>query len=98
MGFKSNDCGDFIHHRDVPNDRKVIYAKFMCDCQHLKSDQYRIHLVVVGDKLYYALNSGSTADSMLETKQGDQFMSCDLKKIFLCTTMDTSEYMLFPYN
>ena len=108
-GVKANNCVDFIHHRDLPNDIKVTYANRLLDCQHLKSYQCIICLVVGGDKLDYALDAGSPAASMLETKflvnsvisdakEGSRLMICDLKDFFLCTTMDTSQYMQIPYN
>ena len=28
-GLKANNCVESIHHRDVPNDRNVTYAKFV---------------------------------------------------------------------
>ena len=68
VGVKANNCVDFIHHQDVANDRKVAYANFVCNYRPLKSDQYIILLLVGGDKLDYALDAGSPAASMLETK------------------------------
>ena len=68
VGVKENDWVDLIHHQDVPNDGKVTYANFVCDYQPLKSDQYIICLLVGGDKLDYALDSGSPIDFILETK------------------------------
>ena len=90
---KANNCVDFIHHPYVPNDRKVTYENFVYDYRPLKSDQYIIRFLVVGEKLDYTLNAGSPTDSMLETKllvnsvisdakEGAQFMSCDLKEFF----------------
>ena len=65
--FKSNDCVYFIHHLDFPNYRKVTYENFVCNYLSLKSYQYIIGLVVGRDKLDYALDTGSTTASMLET-------------------------------
>ena len=30
-GVRANDYIDFIHHRDVPNDRNITYANFVCN-------------------------------------------------------------------
>ena len=108
-GVKSNDCIDFIHNWDVPNYRKATYENFVSDYWTLKSDKYRIRLVVGGEKLDYALKDGSPADYMLETKllvnivisdakEVYRFMRCDIKDFFLCTTMDTSECIWIPYK
>ena len=43
---KANDCVDVINHKDSPNDINMNYANFVCDYRPLKSDQYRIRLVV----------------------------------------------------
>ena len=67
-GVKSNDCIDFIHHQDVPNDRKVAYENFVCYYRPLKSDPHRICLVVGEDKLDYALGDGLPVAYLLETK------------------------------
>ena len=91
--IKDNDCVNFTHPQDVPNDRKVTYAKFVCYYRPLKSDQQTISLVVGGEKLYHALDAGSPTASMIETKlffngvksgaqEGAIFMSCDLKDFF----------------
>ena len=67
-GVKFNDRFDFIHQRDVQNDRKVTYVNFVWDYRPLKSDQYRILFVVGEEKLYHTLDAGSPAASMLENK------------------------------
>ena len=96
---------EFIHHHEVPQDRKVTYANFVCDHRPLKPEPDRTRLVVGGDKLDYHDDVGSPAASMLETKllvnsviseftQGARFMSCDLKDFFLMSVMERPEYML----
>ena len=98
--FKSNYRVNFIHQRYVPNDRKFTHEKFVCDYRPLKSNQYIISLVVGGDKLDYSLKNGSPVYSMLKiqplvnsvisyAKEGYRLMRCDLKYLFVCTTMDT---------
>ena len=68
-----------------------------------------MRLVVGGDKLPYANDSGSPAANLLDTKiilnsfisqasKGARFLSCDLKDFFLTTPMATSEYMKIPYK
>ena len=91
--MKSTDCIDFIHAHEVPRDRKITYATFVCDYCPLKDEPYRIRLVVGGDKLVYNRDTGSPTTNMLETKllvnsvisdaqAGARFMSCDIKDFF----------------
>ena len=67
-GVKSTDCMEFIFKHEVPERKKVTYANFVCDHRPLKTEPFRIRLVVGGDKLEYADDTGSPAASMLETK------------------------------
>ena len=108
-GIKSNDAIDFIHKCEVPKEKKVTYANFVCDYRPLKSDPNRVRLVVGGDKLDYAFDSGSPAATLLETKimvnsvisdsdKGSRFCSMDLKDHFLATPMKEYEYMRIPYR
>ena len=99
-GFKANGCVDFIHHWDVPNDRKFTYANFVWEYWSLISDPYIIHLLVEEEKLDCALDAGSPTDYMLETKllvnsvisdakEGARLIICDPKDLFLCYIMGT---------
>lgn len=104
FGVKFTNCMTFIHHSQLPINRKVIYANFVCDHRPLKSEPWRVRLVVVGDKVEYYQDAGSPTTTILETKilvnsvisdceKGARFMSLDLKDFFLCSTMPTLEYM-----
>ena len=95
---------EFITKDQVPSNRKVTYASFVLDYRPLKSEPWRVRLVVGGDKLPYEDDAGSPAALLLETKllvnsvisdakRGAKFMSLDLKDYFLMSTMDTPEYM-----
>ena len=108
-GIKSNDAIDFIYKCEVPKEKKVTYANFVCDYRPLKSDPNRVRLVVGVDKLDYAFDSGSPAATLLETKllvnsvisdsdKGARFCSMDLKDHFLATPMKEYEYMRIPYR
>ena len=91
---KANNCVDFIHHQDFPNDRKVAYEKFVCDYRPLKSDPYIIGLVLGGEKLDYALDDGPHAALLLinsvtsDAKERAILIICDLKQFFLCFTTE----------
>ena len=108
-GIAHTDTIKFIPHASVPTDKKVTYASFVCDHRPLKSEKWRIRLVVGGDKLDYDLDSGSPATDLTETKllfnsvisdakNGARFLSMDLKDVFLHTPMAHPEYMKIPFK
>ena len=103
-GVKATDTIDFIYQHEVPLNQQVTYASFVCDYRPLKSEPYRVRLVVGGDRLSYFDDAGAPAATMLETKilinsvisgakDGARFMSVDLKDFFLATPMAKAEYM-----
>ena len=99
-----NDVMDFIFYSDVPQDRIVTYANFVCDIRPLKTEQFRVRLTVGGDRLEYPDDTASPAATLLESKlllnstisqsaQGARFMTLDIKDFFLQTFMERPEYM-----
>ena len=103
-GVEYTDTIEYIAHTEVPKNEKVTYASFVCDCRPLKDEQWRVRLVVGGDKLPYDSDSGSPTTDMIETKllinstisdadKGARFATLDLKDMFLHTKMDNPEYM-----
>ena len=98
------ECMKFIPYIEVPTTSKVTYANFVCDHRPLKTEPWRVRLVVGGDKLNYLEDTASPTTTLLETKilvnsvisdakDGARFFSCDLKDFFLATPMKTPEYM-----
>lgn len=67
-GVLHTDTIDFIDFSSVPPDRDVTYATFVCDHRPLKSDPWRVRIVVGGDRLSYNDDPRSPAASLLETK------------------------------
>ena len=101
------DTIEFIPFTDVPSNRDVTYARFVCDHRPLKAEPWRVRVVVGGDRLSYHEDPRSPAASLLETKillnsiisdakRGARFMSLDLKDCFLATPMNRPEYMKVP--
>ena len=102
---KAQDAMDFIYHNEIPTDRKVTYANFVCDYRPLKSEKFRVRMTVGGDKLDYFDNTSSPTASLVETKllinsvisdhksKNSRFCSMDLKDFFLTTPMDRAEYI-----
>ena len=93
----------------MPTDKKVTYASFLCDHHPLKDEQWRIRLVVSGNKLHYDHDVNSPTTDIVENKiifnstisdalAGARFAALDLKYIFLHTEMKESEYMKVNYK
>ena len=97
---------NFINHSKIPSNKKVTYASFVCDHRPLKSE-WRVRLVVGGDKSTCQYDTGPPAANLLETKlllnnvisdsdKGARMMTLDHKDHFLATPMQTPEYMKIP--
>ena len=68
-GIQATDTIKFIKNTTVPPNRDITYyASFVCDHRPLKSEPWRVQIVVGGDKLTYSNDTGSPAASLLETK------------------------------
>ena len=91
----------------MPTDRKVAYVSFVYAHQPLKTEPWRVRLVVSGDKLPYEADAGSPASNLIETKilvnsaisdahKCAKFLSCDLKYFFLASPRTQLEYMRVP--
>ena len=107
--IKGTDTIQFIFRHEVPADKKVTYASYVCDYRPLKDEPYRVRITVGGDKLEYPDDAGSPAANLLETKillnsvisdadKGARFMCADIKDHFLATPMDHPEYMRVQYK
>ena len=107
--MKGTDTIDFIYQNQVPTDKDVTYATFVCNYRPLKQEAYRIRITVGGDKLLYDKDAGSPAANLLETKvllnstisdanKGARFMSLDIKDHFLATPMRDPEYMRVSFK
>ena len=94
----------FILRSDIPSERKITYANFICDYRPHKSEPYCIRLTVSGDRLDCPDDTSFPAASLSEAKLllnstisdahlGARFMNMDLKDFFLSTPMERSEYM-----
>ena len=101
---KATNMIDFINKKELPERCRITFTNFVCDHHPLKTELYRVRLVVGVNRLVCGYNPGSPAAPMLETKiflniiisdaqQGDIFMRCDLKYLLLATPMLQLEYM-----
>ena len=108
-GVDHTDTIDFIYKHDVPKNKKVTYATFVCDHRPLKTEPWRVRCVVGGDKLPSPFDTSSLTASMVDTKimlnsvisdaaQGARFLGADLKDFFLGSKMKSPEYIKIPYE
>ena len=107
-GVVYQDAIDFISKNDVPKDRDITYAQFVCDHRPLKSEPWRVRIEVGGDRISYPDDPTSPACGLLETtiilnsvisnaKRGARFCTADLKDHFLGSPMQRPEYMKVPF-
>ena len=91
-----------IHKANIPRDRNVTYANFVCDLQPNKPEKHRVRMCVGGDRLTYPESPSSPAAGMTEVKllinstistKGARFATCDIKDFYLNTPMDRFEYI-----
>ena len=92
-GVSVTDTIEFILKKDVPDGEKVTYAQCVCDHRPLKFEQYRVRIVVGGDKLDCDIDSGVPITNVAEfkllinsvisdAKNSARFLSCDSKYFF----------------
>ena len=107
--MKGTDTIDFIYQHEVPQNKDITYAIFVCDYQLLKQETYWLRITVGSDCLTYEHDAGSLAANLLETKillntiisdvnKGARFISVDIKDHFLITPMWDLEYIRVKYH
>ena len=94
----------FITKDDIPFDRRddCTYGRICANYRSEKDDPYRIRLTVGGDRIKNSGACGTPTAGMLTGKTlfnsilstlNAKFMTIDIKKFYLCTPMERSEYM-----
>lgn len=92
----------FIRKDEVPSNKTVTYARFVCDIRPQKEEQERVRMTVGGDRIEYPHDvSTKTADivtakillnSTVSTHDA-RFMVMDAKNFYLGTPMPYHEFM-----
>ena len=97
----------FIQKHEVLYDKKVTYARFVCDYRPKKEEKERTRITVGGDRLDYqgevsTKTSGLTTIKLLlnsvVSSARFKFMTADVKNFHLNTLMDEPEYMKIPVS
>lgn len=94
----------FIARPQVPPDRKVTYANFICNVCPQKKETHRIRCTVGGDKLDYPGDASSPTVYILDTKvhlnsiisdarKGARYLCMDISNYYLGTPMKYYQYM-----
>ena len=102
--IKGNNTIYFIKPREVPKDRKVTYANFVCTMRPEKSETHRVRITVGGDRLDAYQDVRSPAVGITDTKlhlnstisdakNGARYSTADLKDFFLGSKMKIFQYM-----
>jgi hypothetical protein len=90
--IKGTDTCFFITKSQVPPDRQVTYANFICSIRPQKKETHRVCCTVGGDKLDYPGDASSPAVSMLDTKVHLNSVLQHQQRNALC--MEISNYYL----
>ena len=95
----------FIHHHQMPKDRKATYGRIVVDLKPHKEEQERTRLTVGGNLIDFPGDvSAKVADlttakvlfnSVVSTPKA-KFMGIDVKNFYLGTPMERYEYMFLP--
>jgi hypothetical protein len=102
--INGNDTMFFIFPHQVPGDRKVTYAQFVCTMRPGKAEEWRIRMTVGGNLLDAFQDVRSPAISLLDAKLhfnsvisdahlGARYCTGDLKDFFLQSIMLYYQYM-----
>jgi len=94
----------FIRPNQVPAGRKVTYASIVCTMRPGKSEVYRVHITVGGNRLDAYQDVRSPAVGVTDTKlhlnsvisdahRGARYCTGDIKDFFLGSEMATYQYM-----
>ena len=102
---KGTDTIKFIHHHQMPKDRKTTYASIVVSIRPEKTETHRTRLTVGGNLIDYPGDvSTDTADlttakllfnSIISTKKA-RFLGIDISNFYLNTPMKRYEYLKIP--
>ena len=97
----------FIKKSQVPLDRQVTYANFVCTVRPQKTETHRVRMTAGGDRLDYPGDPSSPTVSMLDAKihinstisdahKGARHLGLDISNYYLGTPMSYYQYMRVP--
>ena len=84
----------FIQKDEVKHDKRVTYARFVCDYRPKKEEKQRTQITVGADRLYYQGEVSTKIAELTTIKlllnsvislEGARFMTADMKKLYVNT-------------
>ena len=96
-GVAATDTIKCVPYHNVPTTKKMTYDSFVYNHIPLKDEEWRICLVIGGDKLEYSSDSGSPATDLTETKMLLNSIISDANKGARFASMDSKRYV-FAYH
>ena len=83
----------FVKKTDVPANRHVSYANYVCNIRPQKTETHRVRMTAGGDRLDYPGDASSPAVSILDAHKGARYFGIDLKNFYLGTPMTNYQYI-----
>ena len=105
MVIKGTETMQFNQKNEVPHDKKVAYARFVCDYRPKNEENKQTRNIVGGDRLNYqgdvsTKTSGLTTINLLLnsviSSAGERFITADVKNFYFNKTMKDPKYMCIP--
>jgi hypothetical protein len=106
-GIIGTDTIEFTPRSDIPRDRNVTYAGFVCTIRPQKAEQERTRLTVGGNLIDYPGDTHApTADitsfklhvNSTLSNPGAKMCLADINNFYLTTPMNNPEYMRIPMH
>ena len=96
-----NETISFVHPRVIPTHKKVTYGRLVVDVMPLKTEKFRVRLIVGGEKLYFCGDASAVAasiatvklllNSVVSTKDAI-FTTADIKYFFYGSFLPNTDY------
>ena len=99
--IEGTDTIKFLHHHEVPKNRRPTYAHFVCEVQPQKTEKEHTRLTVRGNLIDYPDPITTRSDlvtfkmhiNSTLSRPKRKYCSFDVKNFYLNTPMERSEYM-----
>jgi hypothetical protein len=100
--IKGTDTMKFIHKHKIPKNKKVTYARFVCDLRLQKDEIHRTRMTAGGDRLDYDGKTSTETASLGTTKihlnstistRRARYLCLDIGNMYLNTKLLSPEYM-----
>ena len=101
-GITGTQMMKMVHRSDIPKDRKVTYARFVCNYIPQKEEANGCCIGVVGERLEYTgylstkMEDLTTIKCLLNSvlsKLRARFMAANVNNLYVNTRLDIPEYM-----